>query len=199
MVVAIFMLLFGINFNIFYFIIIGKIGQALKSEELRTYLFIIVVSTLTITLNLIYSINMAFPDALKDSFFQVVSFMTSTGFVSTNYDMWPELSQIILFILMWIGFFLYEPLSTYSAAFFLIIISQRVSYKNKTTHFLGKICLSIYLTLHFSSLVLQPYLTNEFLWMVLNAGLIIGLSMMIYGIELVIRKIIIKKNNIKIS
>lgn len=103
MVVAIFMLLFGINFNIFYFIIIGKIGQALKSEELRTYLFIIIVSTLTITLNLIYSINMAFPDALKDSFFQVVSFMTSTGFVSTNYDMWPELSQIILFILMWIG------------------------------------------------------------------------------------------------
>lgn len=104
-----------------------------------------------------------------------------------NKHFWPTL--IVSFILMWIGFFLYEPLSTYSAAFFLIIISQRVSYKNKTTHFLGKICLSIYLTLHFSSLVLQPYLTNEFLWMVLNAGLIIGLSMMIYGIELVIRKI----------
>lgn len=103
MVVAIFMLLFGINFNIFYFIIIGKVSQALKSEELRTYLIIILVATIVITFNLVYSINTAFPTALKDSFFQVVSFMTSTGFVSTNYDIWPELSQIILFMLMWIG------------------------------------------------------------------------------------------------
>ena len=41
--------------------------------------------------------------AFKDSFFQVVSFMTSTGFLTTNYDLWPELSKLILFILMFIG------------------------------------------------------------------------------------------------
>ena len=103
MVIAIFMLLFGINFNIFYFIIIGKVAQALKSEELRTYIIIIAVATITIALNIFFVLDVSLSVAFKDSFFQVVSFMTSTGFVSTNYDIWPELSQIILFFLMFIG------------------------------------------------------------------------------------------------
>ena len=103
MVIAIFMFLFGINFNIFYFIIIGKISQALKSEELKIYISIIVIATITITLNLMLSLDMALSVALKDSFFQVSSFLTSTGFVSTNYDLWPELSKMILVILMFIG------------------------------------------------------------------------------------------------
>lgn len=103
MVIAIFMLLFGINFNIFYFIIIGKIAQAFKSEELRTYIIIIIVATVTIALNIFFTLDMSLSIAFKDSFFQVVSFMTSTGFISTNYDLWPELSKLVLFILMFIG------------------------------------------------------------------------------------------------
>lgn len=101
---------------------------------------------------------------------------------------WPSL--IISFVVMWVGFFVFEPLATYASALLIIVISQRVSYKNNITLFLGKICLHIYLLLHFSSLVLQDYLTHEYLWMILNAGLIIGLSVMVYLVELIIKKVI---------
>jgi len=90
----------------------------------------------------------------------------------------------------WVGFFTLEFISTYSAALLIIVLSQRITYYSRVTHFLGKICLGVYLFLHFSSLALQPYLSNPYWWMLLNAGFILELSVILYGIEIIIRKAI---------
>ncbi len=105
-VIAIFMVLFGINFNLFYLILIGKFKQALKSEELWWYLGIIAVSVGIITIDIYTDINLAYTtigNSLKDSFFQVSSIITTTGFSNVDFTKWSSLSQTILFILMFIG------------------------------------------------------------------------------------------------
>ncbi|MDO5440863.1 MAG: TrkH family potassium uptake protein [Erysipelotrichaceae bacterium] len=101
-VTAIFMMLFGINFNIYYFILIGKGKEALKSEELKCYLGIIIVATLLIAINTVGYYTSAF-ETLKHSFFQVSSIITTTGFASTNFDLWPTFSKVIIIALMFIG------------------------------------------------------------------------------------------------
>lgn len=103
-VIGIFMILFGINFNIFFFILIGNFKQAFKSEELHWYLSIIFISIALITLNIMLSdVNAVFSTTLKDAFFQVSSIITTTGFSTTNFDTWPELSRAILVVLMFFG------------------------------------------------------------------------------------------------
>lgn len=102
-VIGVFMLIFGINFNIFYLILIGRIAQAFKSEELRWYVGVIVFSTIAIAINLTLSMEYAFHIALKDSFFQVSSIITTTGFATADFNLWPNLSKYILLILMFVG------------------------------------------------------------------------------------------------
>ena len=101
-VITIFMFIFGINFNIFYLIIIGKVSQALKSEEFWWYTGIVLVSALLITIN-IYSLSSSLAISIKDAFFQVVSITTTTGLATINYDLWPGFSKMILFVLTFIG------------------------------------------------------------------------------------------------
>lgn len=104
MVIAIFMTLCGINFNVFYLILIGKFKQVLKCEELWWYLGFIIVSTISIGFNIYYALDMSLGIAFKDAFFQVSSIMTSTGFSTIPLlSNWPALSQTILWILMFIG------------------------------------------------------------------------------------------------
>ena len=101
-VITVFMILFGMNFNFFFFLALGKIGQALKMEEVRWYLAIIAVSTAIITLD----IRRLYPSLIKAfryASFQVGSIITTTGFVTANYDLWPELSKIVLVLLMCLG------------------------------------------------------------------------------------------------
>ena len=106
-VIAVFMFLFGINFNIFYLISIGQFGKAFKSEELKIYCAIVLVSTLTIALNIFFSTARLYDNfgvALKDSFFQTATIISTTGFSSIDYDAhWPTLSKSILMFLMIIG------------------------------------------------------------------------------------------------
>lgn len=101
-VVAVFITIFGINFNIFYLILIGNVKQALKSEELRIYLIILLTATVLITFNTI-GIYSNFFNALRYSFFQSASIMTTTGFSTYDFNTWPELSKWILVMLMLIG------------------------------------------------------------------------------------------------
>ena len=102
-VIAIFMLIFGINFNLFYLIILGKITSAIKSEELWLYLAIVIISASVITINLMVTLNETFGTALKLSVFQVASIISTTGFSIVDFNLWPTLSKTILFILMFIG------------------------------------------------------------------------------------------------
>lgn len=101
-IVAIFMLLFGVNFNIYFFILMGKIRDVLKSEELRVYLIICSVATATITLNIFKTFD-SYSDALRASFFQVTSIMSTTGFSSVDFNLWPTFSKTVLLILMITG------------------------------------------------------------------------------------------------
>lgn len=101
-VVSIFMILFGINFNIFFLIIMRKFKQVITNEELRVYLGIIIVSVILIALNITSLCNSIF-EAFRLSFFQVSSIITTTGFSTTDFNLWPMFSKAILLILMFCG------------------------------------------------------------------------------------------------
>ena len=89
-----------------------------------------------------------------------------------------------------IGFIFYEPLSLWGSCLLLMTVAQRYTWNNIVTYFLGKMCIGIYLFLHFSTLTLEPYITNEVLWLVLNASFILFLAILLYGLELLIAKAI---------
>ena len=88
--------------------------------------------------------------------------------------------SIAAFIL---GFFIWEPLATYAAVAIIITVSQKYIYKSPITHFFGKLAIGIYLYLHFSSIVMQPFISNEYLWVLTNAGFIIELAAITYAAE----------------
>ena len=100
-VLGIFMILFGINFNIYYLILVGRI-RALGSEEVRCFLGIIAVATIAITVN-IFSLVASLGEALRHAFFQVSSIITTTGFATVDFNLWPEFSKHTLVLLMVIG------------------------------------------------------------------------------------------------
>ena len=101
-VVAVFMMLFGINFNLYFLVLVGRGRQALKSEELRTYLGVIAAATLLIVLNT-RTAGVRLGDTVRHAFFQVSSIITTTGFATCDFDLWPTLSKCVLVLLMLIG------------------------------------------------------------------------------------------------
>jgi trk system potassium uptake protein TrkH len=101
-VTAVFMLLFSLNFNLYYLILFRKIKVALKSEELHWFLAIVFLSVLLIFLN-VRSMYASAGTALRDVFFQVSSIISTSGFSSTDFNLWPEASKTILLLLMFLG------------------------------------------------------------------------------------------------
>lgn len=101
-VVTIFMILFGINFNLYFLLLIRKFRQAFKMEEVRWYLIIIAVSIGIVTVNSI-SLYGTLEETFRHAAFQVASIITTTGYATTNFDVWPQSSRTILVLLMFIG------------------------------------------------------------------------------------------------
>ncbi len=101
-VIGVFMLLFGINFNLYFLLIIGRVKSVLKSTELWTYLGIFALAVSVITVNIL-SLYGTFGESLRNAFFQTSSVMTTTGFSTVNFDLWPSLSKGVLILLMCIG------------------------------------------------------------------------------------------------
>lgn len=101
-VITVFMILFGINFNVYFLILIRRVGQLIHSEELWTYLGIIGGSILAITIN-IRSMYGTLEETFRHAAFQVGSIITTTGFATTDFDQWPQFSRTILVLLMFIG------------------------------------------------------------------------------------------------
>ncbi len=101
-VIAIFMLIFGINFNLFFFILVGKIKDAFKNEELITYAVLVGLATLTIFINTFRMFDGAV-DCLRTAFFQTAAVITTTGFATAEYNAWPVLSKTVLTLLMLTG------------------------------------------------------------------------------------------------
>lgn len=101
-VITVFMLLFGINFNIYYLLLLKRFKPAMKSGELWWYFGIFATSTALITAN-VYPQYKNISDSLRHSAFQVASIMTTTGYATTDFNLWPVFSKSLLLILMFIG------------------------------------------------------------------------------------------------
>lgn len=101
-VVTIFMILFGVNFNFYFLLLLRRFRRAVSSEEVRAYLGVILVSIGIITLN-IRSMYSGLGEALRHAAFQVGSIITTTGFSSCDFDLWPTLSKQLLVLLMFVG------------------------------------------------------------------------------------------------
>ncbi len=101
-VIAIFMLLFGINFNIYYLVLIRRFRSVFRSTEMWSYIGLVVLSVAAITVN-IYPVSQSFSEALRLSAFQVSSVITTTGYATADFNLWPEMSKGILLFLMFIG------------------------------------------------------------------------------------------------
>ncbi len=101
-VISVFMMLFGVNFSIYYLIILREFRQIGRNGELKAYLCVIAASTVAIAVNISHLYG-SFGESLKHSFFQVTSIITTTGYSTTDFNLWPELSKFILVILMMLG------------------------------------------------------------------------------------------------
>ena len=101
-VIGVFMLLFGINFNLYYFILLRHFRDVFRSEELRVYLGIVAFATITITIN-IASLYDNVGTALRMAFFQVASVMTTTGYATTDFNLWPNYARTVVVLLIFIG------------------------------------------------------------------------------------------------
>ena len=101
-VITIFMILFGVNFNVYYMLFFGHFLQGLKNEEMRWYLGIIAVSTAIVTLNISHLYDSPLT-ALRYAAFQVSTIITTTGYATTDFALWPVLSHVVLLLLMIAG------------------------------------------------------------------------------------------------
>lgn len=101
-IITVFMILFGINFNAYFYILLKKYRQAFKNEEVITYLLIILASTLVITFNTRHMFS-GYVQAFQQAAFQVGSIITTTGYATTDFNLWPQTSRAILVMLMFIG------------------------------------------------------------------------------------------------
>lgn len=102
-IITIFMILFGVNFVLYFQLIKGNIKSFFKSEELKWYLICIFAATAIITINIIPFNGGNVEQSFRESAFQVSSIITSTGYATADFNLWPTLSKMILLILMLMG------------------------------------------------------------------------------------------------
>ena len=101
-VISVFMLLFGVNFSLYFLILLKRAGAAFRNEELHWYLGIVAFAVITIAIN-INSLYGSVHQAVRHSFFAVSSIITTTGFGTMDFNQWPEYSRTILVLLMFVG------------------------------------------------------------------------------------------------
>lgn len=101
-VIGVFMLLFGVNFNLYFFLLIRRFRDVFRSEELRAYLGIVAAAVVAITVDILHLYG-SFASSLRYAFFQVASIITTTGFATADFNTWPSFSKAILVTLMFIG------------------------------------------------------------------------------------------------
>jgi len=102
-IIIVFMFLSGVNFALLFLALRGRLKEVWRSEELRLYTALAVGGTLLICLNLYVRNGIGFGQSITDSAFQVVTVMTTTGFATQNYDLWPTFSKTVLVLLMFTG------------------------------------------------------------------------------------------------
>lgn len=101
-VITIFMVLFGVDFSVYYLLLMRKFKSAIRSDEVRVYFTVFAISSIIIAVNCLNLFN-GFGESLKYAAFQVGSIMTTTGYSTTDFDLWPQLSKTLLVLLMFMG------------------------------------------------------------------------------------------------
>ncbi len=101
-VIAVFMIIFGTNLSLFYMLVTGHVLKVLKNEELRWFLIIIAVATAGVSVTIFTSVSSA-EKTFRDSLFQVSSIITTTGFSTADFEVWPNFTHIIMLLLMFCG------------------------------------------------------------------------------------------------
>lgn len=132
-VVTVFMILFGINFNAYYLIIFRNVKKALCMEEVRCYLIIILVSTGIIFAQLLRTGINTFK-AITDAAFQVSSIITTTGFSTVDFNIWPQTSKTILVMLMFVGACAGSTGGGIKVSRFIILVKSLVKELNSYIH-----------------------------------------------------------------
>ncbi|MBR5468661.1 MAG: TrkH family potassium uptake protein, partial [Firmicutes bacterium] len=103
-IITIFMLLFSVNFNVYYLVYTRKYKDAFKNEEMRTFFAIVLAVTLLITANIFLTgMYDNVIQAFQQAAFQVASIISTTGFATTDFNLWPEFSKTLLFFVMFVG------------------------------------------------------------------------------------------------
>ncbi len=104
-VTTVFMLLFGINFSCYYLLILKQVKSVLKDEELRFYAIIVVSSVVFITLQIFFSLRIypTLEETFRHASFQVASIISTTGYSTVDYEVWPSASKVVLMLLMFTG------------------------------------------------------------------------------------------------
>lgn len=147
-VISTFLILFGINFSLYFLILIGKIKAVFKNEELRVYFGVVFAAIALVMFDLIFDKvnsfaelrNINFEETFRISFFQVASIITTAGYTNANFDLWPELSKMVLIILMLTGRLEIFPV--------LILLVKKHGKKCKK---MQTICLHLFIMLHLES------------------------------------------------
>ncbi len=102
-VMTVFMVMAGVNFNLHFRFLTGRTKQLLRDSEFKAYLFIFAAATVLVAFNLYGKSYKTLFDSFRFAGFQVASILTTTGFATADYEIWPYFSQMILFFLMFIG------------------------------------------------------------------------------------------------
>ena len=101
-IITIFMLLFSVNFSLYFLLLCGKVRQVFRSDELRFFLLVVFASIALISFN-IWDFYPTGGEAVRHAAFQVGSIISTTGYASTDFNLWPEFSRVLLVLLMFIG------------------------------------------------------------------------------------------------
>lgn len=134
MVVTVFMLLFGINFNMFYFILLKNVKSVFKNEELRMYLFIVLSSIVFIAFNISHLYNGSLLEAFRYASFQVASIISTTGYSTTDFNLWPSFSKMVLLLLMIVGACAGSTAGGLKVSRFLVLLKQTKLDIQRTLH-----------------------------------------------------------------
>ncbi|MCI9650069.1 TrkH family potassium uptake protein [Oscillibacter sp.] len=132
-VIGIFMLLFGVNFNLYYFLLIRRFREVFGSEELRAYLLVVAAAVAAITADICRIYGDVWT-SLRHAFFQVSSIITTTGYGTVDFDLWPTFSKSILVTLMFVGACAGSTGGGIKISRILILLKASVSEMKKMLH-----------------------------------------------------------------
>ena len=132
-VITVSMFLFGVNFSLYFFMLIRRFKEVWKNTELKVYMTVIAIATVVIMLN-IMPVYDSVGKSVRYSIFQVVSIMTSTGYGTADFCTWPMLSQMILIILMFVGACAGSTGGGFKVQRFIIMFKSAKKYLKKLVH-----------------------------------------------------------------